>query len=728
MKARHLFLLPIAVLLVAIIAAVIVIATVDVNKFKPHIQKVAKTQAQLDLQIDGDLGWRFWPSIGVNIGKTQARLLNQGNDSTPFAAVDSFALDVAVMPLLKGQLDIKGLDLDGLSLNLAIDKQGTGNWTHIGKAGGKADSNADAQTSAGADSDIALSLNSLNINDATINYSDARNQTAQSVTIHSLHGEGINTKGQPFALELDLSASQSEGSDKRTLSVENRTKATVRFDSNKQVLQLIDAESKLNASVPAIPEALKLNLQHMLTYHLDSGELNIDQLSVGNASTNIRFQGKAQLPQTDQQVLTASGPLTVSISELKKQLRQLGVAIDEPSNSKLLQSLSLNSQLSVKGDAIALNQLKGSLDDTALRGQLSFKNGTVPKIDADLTLTELDVDGYLPAKTDVKPGTGAAKTGDTASATATTSTGDEPFSLDAIQSIDSRIALRADKLITNGLLFETLVLNTSTQNGVLNIKPFEANFYGGKIQLSSQVDSRSKPAKFDIKPNINTVQLAPLLEALEMDLGLSGTANINANVNMRGNTVNALKQSLSGSTKVAISNGEYSKSNLEKLVCQGIALARNETLGNQWAAGTTFQTLSTDITWLNGNGNITQFVGGLENLKLDATGIIALPNSRYDIKLGANISGDIQEKDPACQINERYRNIRWPLHCHGSGDKNSCGLDEKALKRALTDAAKEKAKAKIEQKVEKEIDRKLKEKLGEGVNDALKEGLRGLFK
>ena len=50
---------------------------------------------------------------------------------TPFAEVDRVKIRVAMVPLLRGQIEVQTLQLKGLKLNLAVDKRGHGNWQDL---------------------------------------------------------------------------------------------------------------------------------------------------------------------------------------------------------------------------------------------------------------------------------------------------------------------------------------------------------------------------------------------------------------------------------------------------------------------------------------------------------------------------------------------------------------------------------------------------------------------
>ena len=75
-----------AIILLLAIAVFVITQVIDPNEFKPEIEKQAREQANLTLDIQGDLAWQFWPSLGVSLGRTEARI---ADEEELFAALDA---------------------------------------------------------------------------------------------------------------------------------------------------------------------------------------------------------------------------------------------------------------------------------------------------------------------------------------------------------------------------------------------------------------------------------------------------------------------------------------------------------------------------------------------------------------------------------------------------------------------------------------------------------------
>ena len=114
---KKLFLI-IAIPVVVILGALIALVTlVNPNQFKPLIVEQAKTHTGLDLVIDGDISWQFFPSIGFELGQTELRN-PKGFEQLNMFKVDTVGVDVSVMPLFSQQLEIGNITLDGAAFSL----------------------------------------------------------------------------------------------------------------------------------------------------------------------------------------------------------------------------------------------------------------------------------------------------------------------------------------------------------------------------------------------------------------------------------------------------------------------------------------------------------------------------------------------------------------------------------------------------------------------------------
>ncbi len=110
-------------MLVAMIAA-----TFNPNDYKPLVVKMVKDKKERTLNIEGDIKLAFWPKIGANLGKIS---ISEHKSDKEFASVQSAQVALAVLPLLKKQLVVDTIYIDGAKANIIKYKDGTTNFDDL---------------------------------------------------------------------------------------------------------------------------------------------------------------------------------------------------------------------------------------------------------------------------------------------------------------------------------------------------------------------------------------------------------------------------------------------------------------------------------------------------------------------------------------------------------------------------------------------------------------------
>ncbi|MGH8258953.1 MAG: AsmA family protein, partial [Steroidobacteraceae bacterium] len=128
MRALRIIGIIFACFIAAIIIAVITIRLiVNPNDYKGRIEQAVKTSTGRELSLPGDIKLSVFPWIAVQLGP--ASLGNPpGFGSQPFASVRRASLRVRLLPLLRKQLQVGRVEVDGLDLQLLKNAQGHGNW------------------------------------------------------------------------------------------------------------------------------------------------------------------------------------------------------------------------------------------------------------------------------------------------------------------------------------------------------------------------------------------------------------------------------------------------------------------------------------------------------------------------------------------------------------------------------------------------------------------------
>ncbi|HVK54537.1 MAG TPA: AsmA family protein, partial [Burkholderiales bacterium] len=107
-----------------LIAVAIIAATFDPNAYKPQIIKLVQEKKQRTLAIPGDIKLTFFPKIGADLGKLS---ISEHKSPTVFASVESARISLALLPLLRKEVVVDKIKIDGLTANLKRYKDGKTN-------------------------------------------------------------------------------------------------------------------------------------------------------------------------------------------------------------------------------------------------------------------------------------------------------------------------------------------------------------------------------------------------------------------------------------------------------------------------------------------------------------------------------------------------------------------------------------------------------------------------
>ncbi|MFM9834938.1 MAG: AsmA family protein [Methylophilaceae bacterium] len=97
-------------------------ATFNPNDYKGTIIKLVQEKKERTLKIDGDIKLTYWPKIGADLGKIS---LSEQKSDAEFASVNSVKVSLAVLPLLKKELVVDTVYVDGAKANIIKHQDGT---------------------------------------------------------------------------------------------------------------------------------------------------------------------------------------------------------------------------------------------------------------------------------------------------------------------------------------------------------------------------------------------------------------------------------------------------------------------------------------------------------------------------------------------------------------------------------------------------------------------------
>ncbi|MBB2496828.1 AsmA family protein [Aquipseudomonas ullengensis] len=710
----------------------------DPNDYKDEIQQLARDKANLELKLNGDIGWSLFPWLGLEL--TDATLASAATPDKPFADLRLLGFSVRVLPLLRKEVQMSDIRIDGLNLTLQRDDKGHGNWEQIGKPAKTSDAaatspadTASAEPTAQApaersDTPLKLDIDSLTVSNSRIDYHDARSGKqfgAEGIELTT----GAIREGASIPLKLTayLAANQP------LLRAKTNLQTQLRFDRALKRYQLEDL--KLSGEVSGEPLKGKT-----LTFATE-GQLLLDQAAqiaewtgLKLSANQLRALGELKLRNLDQ-AAQLEGNLSVAQVNLREFLTGVGVELPPMRDATSLGQFELSSRLAGSPNSLAFNDLALKLDGSSLSGSLAISDFAKQALRVQLKGDTFNVDRYLPPqdkdasagvarKNEVKQAVAAAGKNGNSELPSTPSQqawSDKPMlPLEQLRKLDVQADLSFGQLTLSKLPIESAKLQATGKDGVLNLQELRGDLYGGEFSAKAQLDARPAIPLLTAQKRISRIPVEKLLEAQGEKPPVKGLLDLNADIRTQGNSQKAWIDALNGKADFSLSDGALLDANLEQQLCQGIATLNRKSLSSEpRGKDTPFEELHGSLTFHNGVASNPDLKARLPGLAVSGDGDVDLRVLGMDYRVGITLEGDQRAMpDPACQVNQRYVDIEWPLRCRGPLElgAKACRLD----KDGMTKVASKLAGSKLEEKIE--------EKLGDKVSPELKEALKGLFK
>ena len=737
-RAIKIILIVIAALVVLLAATVFVVTQViDPNDFKPQIREQAMTQANLDLEIPGDLAWQFWPSLGVSLGRTEARI---AGEEDLFAGINSASVGVAVWPLLFGQVEMDGVTLDGLEVNLVETADGA-NWEKIGPQDGAAEETAPAEEEPAGENggmDIPLTIPSVAITDGKIRYRNTTDGTDIRVEHFNFNAQDVSLE-EPFPMQMSLR--YQDQSDMR-VDLNLETTLAADLDNNHFVLDPMTLDADI-AGMTTNP--VSVHLEQKLDVNLDEDRAQVTDLLLEAAGT--RTTGNATVTGLTGQMKVA-GQINTEPFDANKALQAIGEAPIETRDDSALSKVALSATLDGPANSVMVNPLKVTLDSSTLSGKAGLENLETGKIVFDLNLDKITLDGYLPPQSDQEDsdaasgaggGTGGKEGG------TTQLSGAELIPVESLRPLLLDGSLKIGELNYDTIKASNIVFAVSAKDGVLRLTKAAGDTLQGNFNANGRLDVSGNTPRITFSQKVNSMQLQPVVAmALDKDLA-KGLFSMDLNFSASGNSEKALVNSAKGNASMNLADGTVRGLNLYGTLVGGVndmlgrfqglsALIPNQQSGKLPAA----LSEDTKIIDLTTKASLNQQVANLDSLEaklekgtISGNGWMNMLTQEFDLKIGM--------QSPELGGSKYLEDVTWPLRCQGSlagSPAKWCGPDREGFAKIAQQAATNAAKGKLKEKLgidaegdttEEVLKNAAKQKAEEKIKEEMGDKLKGFF-
>lgn len=709
----------------------------DPNDYKDEIRQIARDKAHIELTLNGDIGWSLFPWLGLELH--DASVATMVKPTEPFADLQMLGLSVRVLPLLRREVQMSDVRVEGLNLRLNRDKDGHGNWEDVGKLPAPANTGATSTPPAAGEpaseasvaaekppQPIRLDIDSLTVNNARVEYTDER--TGKSFSAESIQlstGAVHDSVNIPLKLTAFLSANQP------ALRVRTELNGEVRIARALQRYQLEDM--KLSGEVTGDPlqgKTMTFSAQGQLV--LDKAANVAEWTGIKISANQLRALGELKVNDLDK-TPQVSGGISIAQFDLAKFVDSIGQKLPAMAEGSL-SKVELVSRLAATPTSLALDNINLKVDDSTFSGRIAVEDFAKQSLRAALKADTFNVDRYVPPKsaeansaTQVRQAEVASTEADAMAGAGSTPLPPAPtkdaWSSDRLLPVERLSKLDVDADLTFGQLtlqklpIHNAALKATGQGGLLTLANLRGDLYEGNFETTGTLDVRQPVPALNLQTKISRVPAEKILESQGKNPPVKGLVTLNSSLTGSGNSQKALIDTLNGNASFIINNGVLLNANLEQQLCKGIATLNRKTLnGEPRGKDTPFQELKGNLTLRNGVASNPDLKVRIPGMTVNGDGDIDLRVLGMDYRVGIIVEGDTSAMpDPACQVGDKFVGIEWPLRCRGPLElgAKACRLDNDRMGQVAAKQAGDRISEKIEEKWGDKVDPKLKDALKE---------------
>lgn len=487
--------------LLVIIALLVVPRFIDVNTYKPEIEKQVASATGRPFSVTGDLKLSLFPWAGVAFSGLHLGS-PPGYSEKDFVFVKSFDARMKLLPLIRRDIQVQRFVIDGPRIVLEKDKTGRGNWEGFGKPTEKAPPAVKAQPQAKEPSE-GVSLKGLVVGEFAV-----RNGSLLYID----HASGSRQEVSDLSLELK----------------------DVSLDRPIRIL--------LSAAMNKLPVSVEGSIGPV-GQEPGKGQIPLDVSVKAMKELAVTLKGHLQDVAADLQFDLA---LAVDPFSPRKLFASMGAPFPvATADQTALSRVSLRSKMRGSAQRVGLYEGALELDESKLGFSATAKDFSKPDLAFDLSLDKINLDRYLPPPSEEQE--------PASSRVAQAEPKKTDYTALRTMALDGKV--RIGSLTAMGMAIQDIDLKVSGRNGVLQLDPLLAKLYRGTLAAKASVDVRQDVPRSTMELQTKAIQAGPLLQDLMKKDFIEGAADVQAAMSMAGDQPEAIKKTLNGKGQFVFKDG-----------------------------------------------------------------------------------------------------------------------------------------------------------------------------
>ncbi len=696
--------------------------------YQEPIGDAFRQKTGLELNFNGDIQWRFFPPLAININEIE---IKSPDSDTPLASLNSASIDLKLIPIiLEGKIVIEAIEIDGVDLNAVVSEQGIGNWERPDTADSPPlalPSNsapaAETESETEPDSqDLNLDISAFTLTNAHIDYQDLSAKTHMMLNIDKL-STGQLSPGQ--LTELNTIFSFEDKIEK--LSAKTQIDGSFKVSDNLVQLTLenfvVDA-TILQQDQVEVAATIKINAE----IDSDKATASFSNSSINVADLVILLTLKANNIFT---IPGLRGNISIPAFDAKKLAKEMAIEIPATSNPDALTSVSVTTDITGTTDQMVFSNITATLDRSTITGKATITLEPESALEFSLAMDAINATGYLEPDVSTSAVAVVEKTPASAQAANDTTTAinipdSEVIPIELLNELALQGTFTLAELQYDEYLLHDITVGMNNKNQTLTLAS-RAVGYDGQLGL----DLHLKPLAPGQNPT-GRIQLTiadiDITKLIDSD-SVTGAINMDSTLTFSGDMMSEILSSLDGKSDYTIKDGTLDVTNIKQVVGVIDSLRGKTSSVGQWPEMLPFKFLTGYHQISQGIEENQLFSFAMENMEVNGKGGMDYFANSIDFDIQATFKEGIGQ----FSVNPNLAGVDWPMNCKGSlgaSFSDLCKPDKAAITGVVKDIAEQELKRKgkeLTRKEQEKLEKKIEEHVPEEFKETAKKLLKGLF-
>ncbi len=640
------------------------ISLIDFNQYKPQLEQEVSERAGYEFKIEGALEVSIFPfsfSAG-DVALKNSPQIKQRFEYENMLAIKQVRAELSVWELLVNKkLEITSLELIEPKLFLLKDAYGH-NWQRLPKLTQFSEpllQSWQRQSAVASAADLAAFQQALRpVNQQAVQTATAPESSPQQ----SWHFDNLIIKHGAFEIEDRRAKHQASVSNLNLLAFDitlgqpfhvrtdfdYRNAMTTRdyhFDLSADLdisgdfmqWQVSDWQGISNIKLPSeskVPEMRLVTQGAQFSLDLMNEQIVVSRLQLKTLGSTIESSFSGHYGGTP----VLNGSMSAADVNPRQWARHLGITLPGFEDKTALSVLNGQFNWSLAESKWSFNQLDINIDSTQLEGDIWHEGeGQDTRYLFDLKVSDLNLDryrattddGFLAALQSEKQ----AKNGEQAAPAATNkpsrpadkTSADTTYlplavPVTTLRSLNANGQLQLAQLTYSGITLEQVDIELQAQQGQLQLAPFDAQLYQGKLSSKLEMDVTGETPAYNWYGQLQQVDLGSILQAGWQLKPLGGRLNTHFKLATSGSNQQVLLQNLSGELTATAASGHFYGMDVEKLLLGKASTATDKT---------PYQALQIKGKLKNGIYQATQF--SVDSQRFSGSGFGSIDLNRAEI-------------------------------------------------------------------------------------------------